>query len=89
MGKSKKTVIPPKKPYTEKMFFDSTVRFLKGISAGIDKEYMVDSIKQNAEKYQKSGASPADIKGVLNKAKTAHQDFLRNYRKRELRRKMK
>ena len=83
------TTIPKKKPYTKKMFMDSTVRFLKGVSAGIDKDYMFSEINQNAKKLYDKGVTIAEIKGIVNKAKTAHGDWLRNYRKRDLREKMK
>ena len=87
--KPKKLIVPPKKPYTKKMFMDSTVRFMKGVSAGIDKDYMFNSITQNANKLYKQGVPIGEIKGIISKAKTAHGDWLRNYRKRELREKMK
>jgi hypothetical protein len=83
------TDIPKKKPYTKKMFMNSTVTLLKGVSAGVDKDYMFDTINQNANKLFKSGVPISEIKGIVNKAKTAHGDWLRNYRKRELRKKMK
>ena len=83
------TVIPKKKPYTKKMFFDQTVRYLKGVSAGIDKDYMFSEINQNAKKLHDRGVPISEIKIIVNKAKTAHNNFLRNYRKRDLRKKMK
>ena len=89
MKRSKKPVVPPAKPYTKKMFMDSTVRFLKGVSGGVDKDYMLDSINQNAKKLYDKGVPISEIKGIVNKAKTAHGDWLRNYRKRDLREKMK
>ena len=89
MRRPKKPVAPPAKLYTKKMFMDSTVRFLKGVSAGVDKDYMLDSINQNAKKLYDKGVPISEIKGIVNKAKTAHGDWLRNYRKRDLREKMK
>tara|TARA_A100001011_G_scaffold334256_1_gene362507 strand:- start:1029 stop:1301 length:273 start_codon:yes stop_codon:yes gene_type:complete len=89
MRRPKKPVALPAKPYTKKMFMDSTVRFLKGVSGGVDKDYMLDSINQNAKKLYDKGVPISEIKGIVNKAKTAHGDWLRNYRKRDLREKMK
>ena len=89
MRRPKKPVALPAKPYTKKMFRDSTVRFLKGVSGGVDKDYMLDSINQNAKKLYDKGVPISEIKGIVNKAKTAHGDWLRNYRKRDLREKMK
>jgi hypothetical protein len=50
---------------------------------------MLDSINQNAKKLYDKGVPISEIKGIVNKAKTAHGDWLRNYRKRDLREKMK
>ena len=83
------TDIPKKKPYSKKMFEESTLRFMKAISAGVDKDYMRESIMTNANKLLKRGIPISEIKGLVNSAKTAHGDWLRNYRKRELREKMK
>ena len=71
------------------MFEESTLRFMKAISAGVDKDYMRESIMTNANKLLKRGIPISEIKGLVNRAKTAHGDWLRNYRKRELREKMK
>jgi hypothetical protein len=71
MRRPKKPVAPLAKPYTKKMFMDSTVRFLKGVSAGVDKDYMLDSINQNAKKLYDKGVPISEIKGIVNKAKTA------------------
>ena len=50
---------------------------------------MRESIMTNANKLLKRGIPISEIKGLVNRAKTAHGDWLRNYRKRELREKMK
>ena len=83
------TTIPKKKPYTKDQFFTSALNSMKGISGGIDRNMMINNIIEKGNKLRKQGVSRQEVIGIIKKAKTAHGDWYRNARKRELRRRMK
>jgi|TARA_R100000664_G_C2750536_1_gene137873 hypothetical protein len=83
--KKRETIVPPKKPYTKDQFFKSTVLQLKGMSGGVDRNYVRNNIIERANRLSNQGVSKKEIVGIIKKAKTAHGDWLRNYRTRERR----
>ena len=83
------TVVPPKKPYTKDQFFNSTVLQLKGMSGGVNKNFAYNNIVEKGNRLRNQGVSRKEVLGIIKKAKTAHGDWLRNTKKRELRRRMK
>ena len=87
--RKKTTIVPPKKPYTKDQFFNSTVLQLKGMSGGINKNFVYNNIVNRGNKLRNQGVSRKEVLGIIKKAKTAHGDWLRNTKKRELRERMK
>ena len=87
--KEKPSALPQKKPYTKEKFQSDSLLFLKGISGGIDKTMMMNTIIEKGNKLRKQGVPRKEVVGIINKANTAHGDWLRNTKKRELRRRMK
>ena len=83
------TIVPPKKPYTKEQFFKSTVLQLKGMSGGMNRTFVYNNIIDRGNKLRNQGVSRKEVLGIIDKAKTAHGDWLRNTKKRELRRRMK
>ena len=83
------TIVPPKKPYTKDQFFKSTVLQLKGVSGGMNRNFAYNNIIDKGNRLRNQGVSRKEVLGIINKAKTAHGDWLRNTKKRELRRRMK
>ena len=83
------TIVPPKKPYTKDQFFKSTVLQLKGMSGGMDRTFIYNNIIDRGNRLRNQGVSRKEVLGIIDKAKTAHGDWLRNTKKRELRRRMK
>ena len=83
------TIVPPKKPYTKDQFFKSTVLQLKGVSGGVNKNFAYNNIIDKGNRLRNQGVSRKEVLGIIKKAKTAHGDWLRNTKKRELRRRMK
>ena len=83
------TDLPKKKPYTKDQFFTSALNSMKGISGGIDRKMMINNIIEKGNKLRKQGVSQKDVVGIIKRAKTAHGDWLRNTKKRELRKRMK
>ena len=87
--RKKTTIVPPKKPYTKDQFFNSTVLQLKGMSGGMNKNFVYNNIVNRGNKLRNQGVSRKEVLGIIDKAKTAHGDWLRNTKKRELRERMK
>ena len=87
--KKRETIVPPKKPYTKDQFFNSTVLQLKGMSGGVNKNFAYNNIIDKGNRLRNQGVSRKEVLGIIKKAKTAHGDWLRNTKKRELREKMK
>ena len=87
--RKKTTIVPPKKPYTKDQFFNSTVLQLKGMSGGMNKNFVYNNIVNRGNKLRNQGVSRKEVLGIIKKAQTAHGDWLRNTKKRELRRRMK
>ena len=87
--RKKTTIVPPKKPYTKDQFFNSTVLQLKGMSGGMNKNFVYNNIVNSGNKFRNQGVSRKEVLGIIKKAKTAHGDWLRNTKKRELRERMK
>ena len=87
--RKKTTIVPPKKPYTKDQFFNSTVLQLKGMSGGMNKNFVYNNIVNRGNKLRNQGVSRKEVLGIIKKAKTAHGDWLRNTKKCELRRRMK
>tara|TARA_R100000781_G_C4003629_1_gene101209 strand:+ start:309 stop:587 length:279 start_codon:yes stop_codon:yes gene_type:complete len=87
--KKRETIVPPKKPYTKDQFFNSTVLQLKGMSGGVNKNFAYNNIIDKGNRLRNQGVSRKEVLGIIKKAKTAHGDWLRNTKKRELRRRMK
>ena len=87
--RKKTTIVPPKKPYTKDQFFNSTVLQLKGMSGGMNKNFVYNNIVNRGNKLRNQGVSRKEVLGIIKKAKTAHCDWLRNTKKRELRERMK
>ena len=87
--RKKTTIVPPKKPYTKAQFFNSTVLQLKGMSGGMNKNFVYNNIVNRGNKLRNQGVSRKEVLGIIKKAKTAHGDWLRNTKKRELRERMK
>jgi hypothetical protein len=83
------TKAPPKKPYTKDQFFKSTVLQLKGASGGMDKNFVYNNIVERGNRLRNQGVSRKEVISIIKKAKTAHGDWLRNTKKRELRQRMK
>ena len=83
------TIVPPKKPYTKDQFFKSTVLQLKGVSGGMNRNFAYNNIIDRGNRLRNQGVSRKEVLGIIDKAKTAHGDWLRNTKKRELRRRMK
>ena len=83
------TIVPPKKPYTKEQFFKSTVLQLKGVSGGMNRNFAYNNIIDKGNRLRNQGVSRKEVLGIIKKAKTAHGDWLRNTKKRELRRRMK
>jgi len=83
--KKKQPILPQKKPYTKEKFQDDSLLFLKGISGGLNKTMMTNHIIDRGNKLRKQGVSRKEVIGIVNKAKTAHGDWLRNYKTRERR----
>ena len=87
--KKRETIVPPKKPYTKDQFFNSTVLQLKGMSGGMNRNFAYNNIIDKGNRLRNQGVSRKEVLGIIKKAKTAHGDWLRNTKKRELRRRMK
>ena len=87
--RKKTTIVPPKKPYTKDQFFNSTVLQLKGMSGGMNKNFVYNNIVNRGNKLRNQGVSRKEVLGIIKKAKTAHGEWLRNTKKRELRERMK
>ena len=87
--RKKTTIVPPKKPYTKDQFFNSTVLQLKGMSGGMNKNFVYNNIVNRGNKLRNQGVSRKEVLGIIKKAKTAHGYWLRNTKKRELRERMK
>ena len=83
------TIVPPKKPYTKEQFFKSTVLQLKGVSGGMNRNFAYNNIIDKGNRLRNQGVSRKEVLGIIKKAKTAHGDWLRNTKKRELRERMK
>ena len=83
------TIVPPKKPYTKDQFFKSTVLQLKGVSGGMNRNFAYNNIIDKGNRLRNQGVSRKEVLGIIKKAKTAHGDWLRNTKKRGLRRRMK
>ena len=78
-------MIPPKKPYTKEQFFKSTLTRMKGVSGGMNRTMMVNGIVENGNKLRRLGVPRKEVIGIISKAKTAHDDYLRNTKLRKQR----
>ena len=83
--KKRQPILPEKRPYTKEKFQDDSLLFLKGISGGLNKTMMANHIIDRGNKLRNQGVSRKEVIGIVNKAKTAHGDWLRNYKTRERR----
>ena len=84
-SKAKQPVLPQKKPYSKEKFQSDALIHLKGISGGIDRTMMMNRIIEKGNKLRKQGVPRKEVVGIINKANTAHGDWLRNYKTRERR----
>ncbi len=78
-------MIPPKKPYTKEQFFKSTLTRMKGVSGGMNRTMMVNGIVENGNKLRRLGVPRKEVISIISKAKTAHDDWLRNTKLRKQR----
>ena len=55
----------------------------------MNKNFVYNNIVNRGNKLRNQGVSRKEVLGIIKKAKTAHGDWLRNTKKRELRERMK
>jgi hypothetical protein len=79
------TMSPKKKPYTKEKFFNSTVLQLKGMSGGMNRNFVYNNIVDKGNRLRSEGVSRKEVLGIIDKAKTAHGDWLRNTKTRQRR----
>ena len=83
--KKRQPILPEKRPYTKEKFQSDALIHLKGISGGIDRTMMMNKIVENGNKLRHQGVPKKEVVDIINKAKTEHGDWLRNYKTRERR----
>jgi hypothetical protein len=80
------TKVPPKKPYTKKMFMSQTELFLKGAKGGFDKVQMHNKIVEKGNILRKQGVPRAEVISIIKKANQNVNRLFRNRAKRDYKR---
>ena len=76
------TKVPPKKPYTKKMFMSQAELYLKGARGGFNKVEMQNKIVEKGNILRKQGVPRNDVISIIKKA---NQNVNRLFRQREMR----
>jgi hypothetical protein len=77
------TKVPPKKPYTKKMFMSQTELYLKGIRGGFNKIEMGNKIIQKGNILRKQGVPRTEVISMIKKANQNVNRLFRNRAKRD------
>ena len=77
------TKVPPKKPYTKKMFMSQTELFLKGAKGGFDKVQMHNKIVEKGNILRKQGVPRNEVISIIKKANQNVNRLFRNRAKRD------
>jgi hypothetical protein len=80
------TKVPPKKPYTKKMFMSQTELFLKGAKGGFDKVQMHNKIVEKGNILRRQGVPRAEVISIIKKANQNVNRLFRNRAKRDYKR---
>jgi ATP adenylyltransferase/5',5'''-P-1,P-4-tetraphosphate phosphorylase II len=76
MRKREKTIVPPKKPYTKKMFVNDSLLYMKGASGGFDKVEMHNLMVTKGNKLRRDGVSRKEVQELITEAKEKHKKWL-------------
>ena len=77
------TKVPPKKPYTKKMFMSQTEMFLQGARGGFDKVEMHNKIVERGNRLRKQGVPRKEVISIIKKANQNVNRLFRNRAKRD------
>ena len=77
------TKVPPKKPYTKKMFMSQTELYLKGAKGGFDKVQMHNKIVEKGNILRKQGVPRNEVISIIKKANQNVNRLFRNRAKRD------
>ena len=80
------TKVPPKKPYTKKMFMSQTELYLKGAKGGFDKVQMHNKIVEKGNILRKQGVPRNEVISIIKKANQNVNRLFRNRAKRDYKR---
>ena len=80
------TKVPPKKPYTKKMFMSQTELYLKGAKGGFDKVQMHNKIVEKGNILRKQGVPRNEGISIIKKANQNVNRLYRNRAKRDYKR---
>ena len=76
------TKVPPKKPYTKKMFMSQAEMYLKGARGGFNKIEMQNKIVEKGNKLRKQGVPRTEVISMIKKANQNVNRLFRNRAKR-------
>ena len=77
------TKVPPKKPYTKKMFMSQAELYLKGARGGFNKVEMQNKIVEKGNILRKQGVPRTEVISIIKKANQNVNRLFRNRAKRD------